>query len=369
MGSCFGRFLEFLKKGRIRPASENIFDALTAWRKSTCGNCSRSFKDKYGKLSAPRLTVIQNCVYCGELSFTAAEGPPAKPRPKPLYPTTIMSRKNPVLTELRQRKRVFLPEVQQLAIEGYSAQKISEKLFLPRGTVDHWLRDLRSSRSTWASDEKSLLTRYIIRCYRKIYNEAMAEWHGSRADKTEEPKEEVEEPAAEKAAASEATDNVPGEATDNAAGEATDNVPGVATDNAAGEATEKAAGEATEKAAGEAADEAAEGKATKKAAAKKKKEKPARRTPRHPSEHALLGRAMEALKAIREIRGLDAPRQSEIAGPCGGPIPLSALTVNDLSGLSTEELYVIEARLHAECEPDIEANLPLPQLLAHEKGD
>jgi len=51
-----------------------------------------------------------------------------------------------------------------------------------------------------------------------------------------------------------------------------------------------------------------------------------------------LARAMEALKGIREIRGLDAPRRTEITGPSGGPIELAAITGESLQKMSSEQL-------------------------------
>jgi hypothetical protein len=83
----------------------------------------------------------------------------------------------------------------------------------------------------------------------------------------------------------------------------------------------------------------------------------------------LLGKAMDALEAIREIKGLDAPRQTEVAGPGGGPMPLSALKVDDLSRMSDEELFALEAQLRAECEPDLKAHLSLHQLASPEQGE
>jgi hypothetical protein len=72
--------------------------------------------------------------------------------------------------------------------------------------------------------------------------------------------------------------------------------------------------------------------------------------PRPSGSYALLSKAMDALKAVREIRGLDARRQTEIASEGGTPIQPSLLQVDDLSCLSDEELCALEVRLRAERE-------------------
>ncbi len=54
---------------------------------------------------------------------------------------------------------------------------------------------------------------------------------------------------------------------------------------------------------------------------------------------AFLGKAMAALKAIREIRGLDAPRKTQISGLGGGPVLLAAS-----DELSDEQLLQIALR-------------------------
>jgi transcriptional regulator with XRE-family HTH domain len=56
---------------------------------------------------------------------------------------------------------------------------------------------------------------------------------------------------------------------------------------------------------------------------------------------AFLGKAMEALKAIRDIYGIDAPRRTEIAGPAGGPIALTAAADDDFRNMSDEQLLRI----------------------------
>ena len=60
---------------------------------------------------------------------------------------------------------------------------------------------------------------------------------------------------------------------------------------------------------------------------------------------AYLGKAMDALKAIREIKGLDAPRRTEIAGPCGGPVELMAFEDDDLRKMTNEQLKALRTQL------------------------
>ena len=61
-------------------------------------------------------------------------------------------------------------------------------------------------------------------------------------------------------------------------------------------------------------------------------------TERQSGDAALLVKAMEALKAIRELKGLDPPKQTEVTGPQGGPIQL---TVREMTG---EQLLALVAQ-------------------------
>jgi len=101
------------------------------------------------------------------------------------------------------------------------------------------------------------------------------------------------------------------------------------------------------------------------------KKKQPRLTASRPGNPALLAKAMDALKAVREIKGMDAPRQTEVAGLSGGLIQLSAVKPKDLSGMSNEQLSAFEAQLRAKCEPDLIAVEPSPPrpLPCAEEGD
>ncbi len=52
-------------------------------------------------------------------------------------------------------------------------------------------------------------------------------------------------------------------------------------------------------------------------------------TERQSGNAALLAKAMEALKAIRELKGLDPLKQTEVTGPQGGPIQLTVREMTD----------------------------------------
>jgi hypothetical protein len=77
-----------------------------------------------------------------------------------------------------------------------------------------------------------------------------------------------------------------------------------------------------------------------------KKKRPARRKA-EAGNPAFLGRAMDALKAIRAIRGLDAPRRTEVAGSGGGPIRLATVTEDDLRNMSNEQLAALDVEITA----------------------
>jgi hypothetical protein len=90
----------------------------------------------------------------------------------------------------------------------------------------------------------------------------------------------------------------------------------------------------------------------------KSKPKKARKA-RNEGNAAFLGKAMDAVEAIRELLGLDMPRRTEV--------PVSAaetkLTPDDISNMSTKDLRDFIARLKAEAaEPQAAENAP-PQLV------
>jgi hypothetical protein len=55
-----------------------------------------------------------------------------------------------------------------------------------------------------------------------------------------------------------------------------------------------------------------------------------------------LTKAMEALKAIRDFKGLDAPRRTELTGMGGGPFQLAVVMDEDLRNMSNEQLAALE---------------------------
>jgi len=62
---------------------------------------------------------------------------------------------------------------------------------------------------------------------------------------------------------------------------------------------------------------------------------------------AFLGKAMEALKAIRQIEGIDTPRRTDITRPGDGPINLATLEDEDPRNLTNEQLVELEREMAA----------------------
>ncbi len=96
-------------------------------------------------------------------------------------------------------------------------------------------------------------------------------------------------------------------------------------------------------------------------AAQSKKKKSHRQEDRE-GEAVYLGKAMEALKAIREMLGLDAPRRSEVAVSGAAPIELAAVTVDDIPKMTNRELHDFIARLRTEAAALRAAEQAPPQL-------
>ena len=80
-------------------------------------------------------------------------------------------------------------------------------------------------------------------------------------------------------------------------------------------------------------------------------------TERQSGDAALLAKAMEALKAIRELKGLDPPKQTEITGPQGGPIQLTVREMTD------EQLLALIAQEQAKQHALPVESAPLPAAL------
>ena len=77
-------------------------------------------------------------------------------------------------------------------------------------------------------------------------------------------------------------------------------------------------------------------------------------TERQSGNAALLAKAMEALKAIRELKGLDPLKQTEVTGPQGGPIQLTVREMTD------EQLLALIARETAKQQAIAVESAPLP---------
>ncbi len=80
-------------------------------------------------------------------------------------------------------------------------------------------------------------------------------------------------------------------------------------------------------------------------------------TERQSGDAALLANAMDALKAIRELKDLDAPKQTELTGPQSGPIQLTVREMTD------EQLLALIAQETAKQEALPVESAPLPAAL------
>jgi hypothetical protein len=80
-------------------------------------------------------------------------------------------------------------------------------------------------------------------------------------------------------------------------------------------------------------------------------------TERQSRDAALLAKAMDALKAIRELKGLDPPKQTELTGPQGGPIQLTVREMTD------EQLLALIAQETAKQQALPVESTPLPESL------
>jgi transposase-like protein len=82
----------------------------------------------------------------------------------------------------RRRKAALLPEIDRLALEGYSIREIGARLRIGRTTVHRWLRELRLDRRASFTDATGMIVNTIAR-YDSSYREAMEAWRNSKADK------------------------------------------------------------------------------------------------------------------------------------------------------------------------------------------
>ena len=64
---------------------------------------------------------------------------------------------------------------------------------------------------------------------------------------------------------------------------------------------------------------------------------------------------MDALKAIRELKGLDPPKQTELTGPQGGPIQLTVREMTD------EQLLALIAQETAKQQAPPVESAPIPE--------
>jgi transcriptional regulator with XRE-family HTH domain len=81
------------------------------------------------------------------------------------------------------RKDRFLPEIAQLALEGYTNRAISRKTGVPRRTVDRWLQEQRQEWIAKASESSADVFSVTVARLESAYREAMDAWRRSLADK------------------------------------------------------------------------------------------------------------------------------------------------------------------------------------------
>jgi hypothetical protein len=89
----------------------------------------------------------------------------------------------PALTPPRLPKSLLLPEVVQLALEGYSNQAIGKKLHVPRQTVDRWLREQRQEWAETGKEKAADLLQVTVARLESAYRQAMDGWRRSLAEK------------------------------------------------------------------------------------------------------------------------------------------------------------------------------------------
>jgi len=188
-----------------------------------------------------------------------------------------MRKGNRRLAAQRRRREELLPQVTQLALEGYSRQEIAQRVGVSRTTIRRWLQELRQEHAARAVVDTAQMIAETIKRYNSIYREAMKAWRRSQAERQVRMAEE-------------------------------------SGGDGSGGRTRKKKSIRSEVRAG---------------------------------DPAFLAKAMEALKAIRQIKGLDAPRRTEIAGPGGGPIDLATLEDQDLRNLTNEQLAELEREVEA----------------------
>ncbi len=83
----------------------------------------------------------------------------------------------------RGRKDLFLPQIAQLALEGYTNRAISRKTGVPRRTVDRWLQEQRQEWTAKASEGPAEIFSVAVARLESAYREAMEAWRRSLADK------------------------------------------------------------------------------------------------------------------------------------------------------------------------------------------
>jgi transcriptional regulator with XRE-family HTH domain len=178
----------------------------------------------------------------------------------------------------------LLPQITKLALAGLTQQEIADRVGCVKSTVCNYLAELREECRRKAQEDTTELVARMLARYELVFREALEAWWKSQRDKVSRriQTEDVVLP--------------------------------------------------------ECGEECPTPQEAKKRRRSIKREHQA-------GDASLLNTAAAALKAIREMKGLDAPTRSEIGGPSGGPIQLTA--VNDLRNMSDEQLAQLEIEIEA----------------------
>lgn len=197
-----------------------------------------------------------------------------------------MTRARHTVVKRQNLKAILLPKITKLALAGLTQQEIADKVGCVKSTVSNYLAELREEcRQKAAEDTTELVARMLAR-YELVFREAMEAWWRSQEDKVSRrtETEDLVLPECEEQCVS------PQES---------------------------------------------------------KKRKRSVKREGQAGDASLLNTAANALKAIRELKGLDAPTRSEVGGLGGGPIHLTAVRDDDLRNMSDEQLAELEIEIEA----------------------
>ncbi len=198
----------------------------------------------------------------------------------------------------RARKTAALADIARMHVEGKSLQEIADALGFCRATIRKWTAEIRAAQLAEAKTNVKHWVRKLLARYEHVWQEAMKAWHRSEEDRVKR-KTESTLPA-----------KTPGSDLD-------------AVNSLLASMTRKRT----------------------------------KTTERQSGDAALLAKAMAALQAIRELEGLDPPKQTEVTGPQRGPIQL---TVREMT---EEQLLALIAQEQAKQQALAVESAPIPEAL------